>query len=667
MERRRTILLILLFSLAAVLVTIIIPSGGHYMQRYNVGEIWYGESLSAPFDFSLGKTEAEILGERREVERNFIPVYKYDSTVADKAVLNAAKVVDEKDMRQAERILRFIYRKGVALNMEKTSPEDERGLSYVRLDRNSVLETVSVSEVFTLGSAKEYFNRNFRPAAQDDDFEIDEDAFITANVHYDERLNAALKDRAVKSIPMTKGVVHEGELIVANNQVVDQVVLGKLDSLKAEYERRVGGQNSNMIVLLGHFMVVALIFLISFIFFYYFKNSFVRSINNVLFILLLYVLMVGLCSFVVRNEYLSVYLIPFAIVPVYILTFFDVRMSVYEHSTILLFCTLIVPKPTEFFFVNFIAGIVGVFIIKRSYRRERIFLAAGLIFLSNCVSYVAINLIQFGDFTGIDFRTLGWFVGNSLLFLGMYQLLYVIEKIFGFVSDVTLLELCDTNQKLLQELARKAPGTFQHTLQVANLCEAAAKEIGANPLLARAGAMYHDIGKMENPAYFIENKGGAFNPHDSMGPRQSAEIIRHHVEDGVALAHKYRLPKVVTEFISSHHGDSLIYYFYSAEKEKMGGTVDERAFRYPGPRPASREVSICMMADAVEAASRSMTDNTKEKVDELVDKVIDTQIKEKELSRSNLSFRDVGRIKGVFKKKLYNIYHTRIAYPERED
>ncbi|MCD7962006.1 MAG: HDIG domain-containing protein [Rikenellaceae bacterium] len=656
----------MLFFITAIIITLLIPTEGHYMQRYNVGEVWQGENLNAPFDFPITKSETEIINDRRNIERSTIPVYTYDTSVYNMAVVSLKNAIDDPAVEnRAVNIIGFIYGKGIISNLDMGSAEDDTGLTYIRTDRSSLLETVSTGEIFTVSSAKRYFREQFYSFFPEDSTIFNSDSFIQPNLVYNESLTESLKQRELRNVATTRGLVHANELIVAHNQLIDQDVFNKLNSLKSEYEKRLGGSNNYYMMLAGHFTVVLLIFLITFLFFYFFKNVFISVRKNVLFILMLYILMVGLCSIVSKNEHLSVYIIPFAIVPIYILTFFDVRMSVYEHTTILLLCSLIVPKPIEFFFINFIAGIVAIFIINRSYRRENIFMAAGAILLSNCVSYVAINLIQYGEINGLEWINFVWFGVNAILFLGMYQLIYMMEKIFGFVSDITLLELCDTNQKLLLELAHKAPGTFQHTLQVANMSEAAATAIDANPLLARAGSMYHDIGKINNPAFFIENNRGTFNPHDELSPRESAKIILRHVTDGVALAKKERLPQVIINFISGHHGDSLVYFFYCKERA-ANGSPNEKDYRYPGPKPISKEVSICMIADAVEAASHSLTEYTNETIDQLVDKVVEIKINDKELSQSLLSFNDISKIKEILKNKLESIYHTRIAYPERE-
>lgn len=658
----------LLFFAAVVLITLLIPTGGHYMQRFNMGDRWRGETLTAPFDFSISKSEAEIAADRRKAERNYIPVYTLDTAVGTTQITAAQEAFTDRPAAfngELARALAFVYGKGVVGNVEHSSTGDGE-MSYIRIDNNSMLETVSTKEVFTMATGVEYLKRQMAGFMKTG--ENDFARFIVPNLSYNEVLNAALRDSERKNIAATKGIVYENELIVSHNQIISQEVFSKLNSLKKEYETRIGDGDSFGWVLAGHFLIVFTLLSITFLFFYFFRNDIITKRNNIYFILSLFFLMTALSSSIAQSENLSIYLIPFAIVPIYILTFYDVRMSIFEHSVVLLLCSVIVPKPFEFFFINFVAGIVGVFMLRRAYRRDRIFRATGAIFLSNCVCYTAMHLIQYGGLLDFEPWIFVWFLVNAILFLGMYQLLYVIEKLFGFTSDVSLLELCDTNQKLLQELAHKAPGTFQHTLQVANLAEAAAKEIGARPLLARTGALYHDIGKMNNPAYFIENtNGSAFNPHNYLNPLQSAEIIRKHVTDGVALARKEGLPAIIIDFITGHHGDSLIYYFYSKQKEQDGGVLpDKEKFQYPGPKPISKEVSICMMADAVEAASRSLSDYTEEAVSELVDKIVDIQINEGELSNSALSFHEIAVVKGVFKNKLANMYHTRISYPERE-
>jgi len=640
------------------------------LQNFNLGQTWKAETLTAPFDFSITKSDAEIAEDLQHAQKSYIPVYSYDPSVWSKVHANMESALP---LASADSIvvdlfvngpLAFVYKKGVVAVIDH-SYVDAEGNRYIRIDNEGTLETVSVQEVFTPATASEEISLQLSTFSEIP--VVDWKVFLIPNLTYNQTLNTNLQERELKNVARTKGIVYQNEVIVANGQLIDQDIYNKLNSLKEEYRNRMGTGSGFLSSAIGYALLVVILMGITFLYLYYFRQNFLTQKRNVLFVLMIYLLMIGLCAAVNQMENLSVYIIPFAIIPIYILTFFDVRMSIFELTTILLLCSLIVPKPLEFIIINFVGGIVAVFVLGRAYRRARIFLATGLIFLSSCVCYLALVLVQEGSLHGFNFAMLIWFAFNAIVFLGMYQLVYLFEKMFGFVSDLTLFELSDTNQKLLLDLARKAPGTFQHTLQVANLAEAAAKAIGARPLLARTGALYHDIGKMDNPVYFTENRGSGNNPHDKLEPTQSAEIIRKHVTDGLAMARKQRLPAVISEFISGHHGDSVIYYFYAKQKEKNGGMEpDSSQFRYDGPKPVRKEVSICMMADAVEAASRSLPEYTEESIGTLVDKIVDIQVREGGLADSELSFHDIGIIKGVFKDYLGNVYHTRISYPERE-
>ena len=670
MNKKQYIFPAILFILATAAIILMIPRGGRYLQNFNLGETWRGETLTAPFDFSISKSDVEVAEDLQHAQKNYIPVYSYDPETEPKVWANVEETLglSADSISTERRIIRnallFIYGKGVVGVLDHSHVDDE-GNHYVRIDNDGTLETVSAQEVFTPSTAAGYLQRQLAGMYRFSG--MDWQAFLAPNLSYSQTLNANLQERETKNVARTKGIVYQNEVIVSNGQLIDQDVYNKLNSLKAEYRNRIGTSGSFVSSVIGHALIVMILMAITFLYLFYFRKSFLLQKRNVLFVLMIYLIMVGLCAAINRTDTLSVYLIPFAIIPIYILTFFDVRMSIFELTTILLLCSLIVPKPLEFIIINFVGGIVAVFVLGRAYRRSRVFLATGVIFLTSCLCYLAMVLIQEGSLHAFNFWMLIWFGASAILFLGMYQLVYLFEKMFGFVSDITLFELSDTNQKLLLELARQAPGTFQHTLQVANLAEAAAQAIGARALLARTGALYHDIGKQGNPAYFIENRGSNNNPHDQLTPIESATIIRKHVTDGLAMAKKQRLPAIIQEFITGHHGDSLMYFFYAKQKELNGGVEPDPAlFRYDGAKPVRREVSIVMMADAVEAASRSLPEYTEESIAALVDKIIDIQIREGALQESELSFHDIGIIKGVFKDYLGNVYHTRITYPERE-
>lgn len=462
-------------------------------------------------------------------------------------------------------------------------------------------------------------------------------------------------------------MVRAGDVVVTTGQLIDQQTFQILRSLRDQIEQQIGYDSRFWVVSLGRFAVVLVILLVNYLFYKRFAGLyFGDGYRHWLFLAGLYLLMTSLTAVAIRLPGVSPYVVPLPIVAIYLMTYCNMRVAIFGNISVALLGALFVGFPFEYFFINFMAGMIAIFMMQHHYHRTNLLQAVGAILATQIVTFICFAILFTGTFTAISFSSLLWFVFSALLLLGFYQAVYLIERVFGFVSDITLLELCDTNQPLLLELAEKAPGTFQHSVQVANLAEAAAKEVGANPLLARTGAMYHDIGKMENPFCFVENLSGVFNPHEDITPIESAQIILRHVTDGVAIARRNAIPNQVVEFITGHHGTSLIYFFYARQQAQDSEFSDRELFCYPGPRPVSREVAICMMADAIEAASRSLKSYDSEQLEELVDKVIDIQIQDKQFSDSELSFREVEQIKALFKTKLNTIYHGRITYPERK-
>ncbi|MEG1935704.1 MAG: HDIG domain-containing protein, partial [Rikenellaceae bacterium] len=393
--------------------------------------------------------------------------------------------------------------------------------------------------------------------------------YIGANVIYDEPLNAADRESIFSAVSSSKGFIAEGSEIVKRGNRIDDNIYQVLVSLENESRIRGGNMNSFLVVI-GNFLYISIVLSLSFCFIFFFRKEFSKKIGNVLFLLFIYLFMATFCYVVTSFDNLNLYLIPFAIVPFYIVTFYDIRMSIFEYVSVLMICAPFSSSPMEFFFINLFAGLAGVFTMQNSYYRRKLFVAIGVILIVYVVSFIAVSFMVETDISSIRWNELIWFPFNVLIFLALYQLVYIFEKIFGFVTDITLFELCDTNHFLLRELAEKAPGTFQHSVQVANLAEAAAKEIGASPLYARTGALYHDIGKMENPLYFIENNFTDINPHVEIEPLKSVEIIKQHVSDGVKMAKKHNLPSIIIDFINTHHAKSLIYFFFHKYKEANG-------------------------------------------------------------------------------------------------
>ncbi|HSL85536.1 MAG TPA: HDIG domain-containing protein, partial [Bacteroidales bacterium] len=383
----------------------------------------------------------------------------------------------------------------------------------------------------------------------------------------------------------------------------------------------------------------------------------------IILIILLFFIITRLVTYVPND---AVYLIPFAIVPVVIRTFYDSRLALFVHLVLIMLAAFIVPNSFEFIFMSFIAGVVAIFSLSTIYRRSKLFFTALMVFLAYSVVYFGIGILQEGSFANMKWSNYMWFAGNGILLMLSYPLIFIFEKTFRFLSDATLFELSDTNQPLLRRLAEGAPGSFQHSLQVANLAEEAAREIGANHLLVRTGALYHDIGKINNAEYFIENQPEGFSPHDRLDPLASSRLIIKHVVEGVEMAKKYKLPSPIIDFIQTHHGTTIVYYFYKKYLDQNPRDTNmEKEFGYPGPNPFSKETAIVMMADAVEASSRSLSNYSDENISELVERIIYLQEQDGQFANTPLTYKDISDIKNVFIKRLSNIYHARIAYPAR--
>ncbi len=654
------------FIVTAIVLTALMPQNGVFKYTFRQGDVWTYPSLSAPFDFPVLKTPKEYRQDLEAVHRNYIPIYKTDSTAYGRAMAYVNSDfpeetgIDSMFRSELALLLDTLYRTGIIGAAEEAAQADT---TYVRVIDGNAVHTARRSDLLTDREARKRLTA--RPEFSGLPGHADPNRYVLPNLQYDRELNDIDLKKQLDRLSASKGFVSKGTPLVSEGQMVDEHVYTVLDSYRTAYLNK-GGRFNNWQAIGGNFLYVSIILALSYIFLFYFREEFSRKTGNVLFLLFIYIMMMGLTRLVIDTGFLSVYIIPYALVPFFIVTFYDLRMSIFEYVAVLMLCAVITPFPFEMFFVNLFSGLAGVLVSRSFYLRGRLIRAAGVILLTYALSYVAISAMQENSLRDIRWGTLVWFVANAGLLFTLYQLIYLFEKLFGFVTNITLFELSDTNQPLLRELAEKAPGTFQHSLQVANLAEAAAKEIGANPLYARTGALYHDIGKTCNPLFFIENQSGNYNPHKELDPRESAEIIRKHVTDGVQLARKHNLPSVLIDFISSHHGNSRIYYFYHNYLKEHGPEgLDEADFRYPGPLPVSKETTICMMADAVEAASRSLTGYSEAEIQTLIDKIVNIQIEEGQFAESQLSFREIMTIKKVFCQKISGIHHTRISYPDR--
>ena len=468
---------------------------------------------------------------------------------------------------------------------------------------------------------------------------------------------------ALGNVSLTRGFVDKGKLIIAKGAVVEQENYKVLLSLKSEYESVLWSDANYYIILFGYTLLVALVMVMLFLFLAKYRPHIYRDNTQLTFILANVVLMVLLTTLVVQYNETYVYVVPLCILPLILKTFFDARLGLFVHVLTVLILGFVVPNSFEFVFLQTIAGIVTILSVTELYKRANLFISVGQITVVYMLGYFSFHIIQEGTIDNLQWLVFGLFALNGMITLFAQPLIYIYEKLFGLVSEVSLLELSDTNSKLLKELSNKAPGTFHHSLQVANLAEAAANEIGANAMLVRVGALYHDIGKMNHPTYFSENQITSVNPHHELDPLDSAKIILDHVTDGIEIAKKYNLPDRLIDFIRVHHGTTQVYYFYKKAQETQPD-IDMALFTYPGPLPFSKETAILMMADAVEAASKSLKNPTYLEIDAFVEKIITGQMQANQYVNANITFKDIELIKKVLKGKLTNIYHLRVAYPE---
>ncbi|WP_430424740.1 HD family phosphohydrolase [Maribacter litoralis] len=664
----------ILYVVAVAFIVFFLPKGGKFKYEFQKGKPWQFENLYAPFDFSIQKTDAEIAKEKQIIENNQLPYYSYDEDVVEKV----RALFDEKFESQwsdadlsgnqknrlryfAKVILDSVYAKGILQNNGKQVQRN-----FIFLVKGNEASKVRVSDFLKVNEINELVSdvltKNnltvFEKEIQTLFFDI-----IEPNVSFDNNLTQKARAEALSKLSYTRGTVDQGRLIIAKGEVVEAENLKILESLKSEYESELWTATNYYFILIGYTVLVALVLIMLFLFLKKYRRTVYDNNVKVTFIFFNILLMVFITTMVIKYNDQLVFVVPLCILPLILKTFFDARLGLFVHVLTILILGFVVPNSFEYIFLQIITGIVTILTVSELYKRANLFVSVGQITLIYIIGYLAFHTIHEGDLSDIEWYTLGLFFLNGMITLFVQPLIYIYEKLFGLVSDVSLLELSDTNSKLLKELSNKAPGTFHHSLQVANLAEAAANEIGANAMLVRVGALYHDIGKMNDPTYFTENQITNVNPHDELTPKDSARIIIDHVIKGIEIARKNNVPDRVIDFIRSHHGTTLVFYFYKKQKE-LDGHVNEEDFRYPGPLPFSRETAILMMADSVEAASKSLKNPTFLIIDEFVDKIISGQMKANQFLNADITFKEIETIKKIFKQKLINIYHLRVEYPE---
>lgn len=694
-----------LFIITIIVLVLLLPKEGKFKYEYNKGKPWRHETLMAPFDFPIYKSDKQLKEERDSIIKISKPYFAYDSSVVERQVsLFEEKYKDQQkefiknhsesnnySKWQVNRInnllddyknyivqlLKEVYGRGILATNGNVSLEE---YDEIVILKNNVAEETYISNLYNQKEAYKFvidkseayadtlYNKN---NIQNSDIlsyinNYSLYQFVKPNLKYDEETTEKVRKSKLEDLSMTRGMVQAGERIVSKGEVVDGETFQILESLRKEYEQKLGSSSQrDSLILIGHVMFVFAGIFVLYLFLFHFRNEILQNSLKSTFILFLILLLAGVSSLTIRLNPDLVYLIPFAILAIIIRSFYDARLALFIHIITVLLVGFYAPSSFNFIFLNFIAGIVAIFSLTSLNRRGKLFLSSTLVIFSYAFVYFGIAITQEGNLQNINWMNFAYFGINGAIVLSSYPLIYVFEKTFGFVSDVTLMELSDTNQPLLRRLSERAPGTFQHSLQVANLAETAVFQIGGNTLLVRTGALYHDIGKMDNPVYFIENQNPDFNPHEQIDSEESAKIIIGHVKKGVEIASKYKLPAQIVDFIRTHHGTTKVQYFYKKYIQNTGDEeIDDTQFTYPGPKPFSKEMAVLMMADSVEAASRSYTNLNEKIINNLVDTIIDGQLNAGQFENVDVTFRDITIIKGLFKKKLQNFYHARIKYPK---
>ncbi len=666
----------LLFICTTFLIVYLFPKSGKFKYNFEKGKPWQSESLQAPFGFAIKKTDDEIAIEEKGVIDNAMLYFDLDNSILKK--VNDAyeeqfkaifpdtipNSISNKLYKTGEGIFSELYKYGVLSDNYDFSKDR----SIVVLDGREkkldgfyshLIEQSDVTAVIESVLDKNNLSN----------FKADFVALCFDLVEPNITFNKIFTDKAIQDelsrISYTRGSIAKETLIVSKGEVVEGDKYQILKSLQSEYESQVWNEANYNWVLFAYTLLVALALLMLLLFLRKYRVEVFENNTKVTFIFFNISLMIFITTLVVNYDAKYIYIVPICILPLVFKAFFDARLGLFAHVLTVLLLGFIVPNSYEYMFLQIIAGIVTILTVSELYKRANLFISVGQITLIYIIAYFAFFVIHEGSIETLKWETFIWFILCGLATLFVQPLIYAYEKLFGLVSDVSLLELSDTNTKLLKELSNKAPGTFHHSLNVANLAEASANEIGANAMLVRVGALYHDIGKMKNPTYYTENQSTGINPHDELSSKESARIITDHVINGIEIARKNNLPDRVIDFIRTHHGTSVVYYFYMQQKKDYPDIeIDKANFSYPGPKPFSKETAILMMCDSVEAASKSLKDPTSAKIEAFVENIINKQIEQGQFLNADITFKEIESIKKVLKHKLANIYHLRIEYPE---
>ncbi len=663
----------LIFIATVSVIVYFLPNEGKFNYQFDINKPWKYGLLQASFDFPIYKNDMQVQKEQDSILATYQPYFHIEKNV-EKEMIERLREDYNKTLRHSlpgtdyiryiERMLKEMYRNGIIAGNDLTRMEED-SITAIRTVEQNTATSRPVGQLYTVKDAYEYLlNADTTHYKKKVLQQCNLNNYITPNLIYDEAKSEAAQKDLLSNISYANGFVLNGQKIIDRGEIVNEQTYNILESLRKEWEKRSDSLQEKRLTLAGQILYVGIFLFCFMVYLDLFRADYYERKGSLSLLFALIVLFPVIASVMVSQSLSSIYIVPFAMIPIIVRIFLDSRTAFMAHVTIILLCSITLRFPHEFILLQVVAGMVSIYSLRELSQRSQLLRTALVVFASYALLYFAFELIHEDDLTKLNTRMYIYFMINGILLLFAYPLLFILEKTFGFTSNVTLVELSNINNSLLREMSEIAPGTFQHSLQMANLAAEAANKIGAKSQLVRTGALYHDIGKMVNPAFFTENQSGV-NPHKNLNYEQSAQVIISHITDGLKLAEKHNLPKVIKDFISTHHGRGLTKYFYiSYKNEHPDEEVDAEKFRYPGPNPFTKEQAILMMADSVEAASRSLPEYTEESIGTLVDKIIDAQVAEGFFKECPITFKDIALVKALFKEKLKTMYHTRISYPE---
>ncbi|MBQ8462500.1 MAG: HDIG domain-containing protein [Prevotella sp.] len=637
-----------------------------------VGKVWRYNDLTATFDFPVQKSDSVIQAERAQALLDYEPYYTLNKQTAQQQEQLLTEQMEKEGHTLGTALkwtiiaqLRNAYRQGIVDTKDPVGGEADTLHTLRRIDDKET-RSIRGSSVLTPRQAYELIMQSpviIQNQEKLEDLNLND--FIVPNLTYNSVLSDSVREQLLSSVPMSSGVVQRGQKIIDQGSVVTEDTYQVLLSFMKEIDRRHTTQSGFNTVILGEVIYVFLVILAFTVYLSLYRKDYFEEMRSIGMLYALIIVSTVMASLMVSHSVLHVYILPFVVIPIFIRVFMDSRTAFMAHTSIIILCACLLQKPLEFIAVEMAAGLAAIFSLREMSSRSQLFWTAVAATSAAMLANLAVYLIRNNDISRIDSSEYIYLAICGIVIFCCYPLLYLIEKFFGFISDITLIELSDMNKDLLRRMSEVAPGTFQHSIQVGNLAAEIARRIGANPQLVRTGALYHDIGKMQNPIYFTENQSGGINPHDQLSYIESAQMIISHVTEGLKLADKYNLPVQIRDLIATHHGQGKAKYFYIKYKnEHPDEPVDDLLFTYPGPNPFTKEQAILMMADAVEAASRSLPDYTEQSIRTLVNRIIDSMVDDGFFRECPITFRDIQYAKTVLIEKLKTIYHTRISYPE---